>query len=56
MGALDARDQPPFDISKRQPQGDTRLTPEDKRLAVTRHATKITEWRTVFDANSALRS
>ena len=41
---------PPFAIGKpfvRQPQGDTRVTPEDKRRAA-----EIAERRAVFDANN----
>ena len=46
---------PPFAIGKpfvRQPRGDTRVTPEDKRRAVAQRAAEIAERRAVFDANS----
>ena len=46
---------PPFAIGKpfvRQPRGDTRVTPEDKRRAVAQRATEIAERRAVFDANN----
>jgi len=36
----------------RQPRGDTRLTPEDKRRAVAQRAAEIAERRAVFDANN----
>ena len=45
----------PFAIGKtfvRQPQGDTRVTPEDKRRAVAQRAAEIAERRAVFDANN----
>ena len=46
---------PPFAIGKpflRQPRGDTRVTPEDKRRAVAQRAVEIAERRAVFDANN----
>ena len=46
---------PPFAIGKpfvRQPRGDTRVTPEDKRRAVVQRAAEIAERRAVFDANN----
>ena len=46
---------PPFAIGKpfvRQPRGDTRVTPEDKRRAVAQRAAEIAERRAVFDANN----
>ena len=36
----------------RQPRGDTRVTPEDKRRAVAQRAAEIAERRAVFDANN----
>jgi len=36
----------------RQPRGDTRVTPEDKRRAVAQRAAEIAEQRAVFDANN----
>ena len=50
-----ARDHAPFAIGKpvvRQPQGDTRVTPEDKHRAVAQRAAEIAERRAVFDANN----
>ena len=50
-----ARDHAPFAIGKpfvRQPRGDTRVTPEDKRRAVVQRAAEIAERRAVFDANN----
>ena len=38
--------------SSRQPRGDTRVTPEDKRRAVAQRAAEIAERRAVFDANN----
>ena len=46
---------PPFAIGKpfvRQPRGDTRVTPEDRRRAVAQRAAEIAERRAVFDANN----
>ena len=46
---------PPFAIGKhfvRQPWGDTRVTPEDRRRAVTQRAAEVAERRAVFDANN----
>ena len=46
---------PPFAIGKpfvRQPRGDTKVTPEDKRRAVAQRAAEIAKPRTVFDANN----
>ena len=46
---------PPFAIGKpfvRQPRGDTKVTPEDKRRAVAQRAAEIAERRAVFDANN----
>jgi len=46
---------PPFAINKRfvrQPWGDTRVTPEDKRQAVAQRAAEIAERRAAFDANN----
>ena len=46
---------PPFAIGKpfvRQPRGDIRVTPEDKRRAVAQRAAEIAERRAVFDANN----
>jgi len=37
----------------RQPRGDTRVTPEDKRRAVAQRAAEIAERRAVFDANNS---
>jgi hypothetical protein len=45
----------PFEIGKpfvRQPRGDTRVTPEDKRLAMARHAAIIKERRALFAADA----
>ena len=36
----------------RQPRGDVRVTPEDKRRAVAQRAAQIAEWRVVFDVNN----
>ena len=36
----------------RQPRGDTRVAPEDKRRAVAQRAAEIAERRAVFDANN----
>jgi hypothetical protein len=36
----------------RQPRGDTRVTPEDRRRAVAQRAAEVAERRAVFDANS----
>ena len=36
----------------RQPRGDTRVTPEDKRRAVAQRAAEVAERRAVFDANN----
>ena len=49
--------EPPFAIGRhfvRQPRGDTRVTPEDKRRAVAQRAAEIAERRAVFDANSSI--
>ena len=35
----------------RQPRGDTRVTPEDKRRAAAQRAAEVAERRAVFDAN-----
>ena len=46
---------PPFTIGKpfvRQPRGDTKMTPEDRRRAVAQRAAEIAERRAVFDANN----
>ena len=46
---------PPFVIGKpfvRLPRGDTRVTPEDRRQAVTQRASKIAERLAVFNANN----
>ena len=46
---------PPFAIGKlfvRQPRGDTRVTPEDKRRAVAQRAAGIAERRAIFDDNN----
>ena len=46
---------PPFAISKpfvRQPLGDIRVTPEDRRRAVAQRAAEVAERRAVFDANN----
>jgi hypothetical protein len=46
---------PPFSIGKpfvRQPRGDIRATPEDKRQSVAQHTAEIAERRAVFDANN----
>ena len=46
---------PPFAIGKlflRQPRGDTRVTPKDRRRAVAQRAAGIAERRAVFDANN----
>ena len=40
----------------RQPRGDTRVTPEDKRRAAAQRAAEVAERRPVFDANKQLRS
>jgi len=48
--------EPPFAIGKplvRQPRGDTRETPEDKRWAVAQRAAEIADRRAVFDANNS---
>ena len=45
---------PPFAIGKpfvRQPRGDARVTPKDRRLAVAKRAAEVAERRAVFDAN-----
>jgi len=47
---------PPFAIEKpfvRQPRGDARVTPEDRRRAVVQGAAEIAERRAVFDANNS---
>ena len=47
---------PTFAIGKpfvRQPRGDTRATPEDKRRALVQRAAEIAERRAVFDANNS---
>jgi hypothetical protein len=36
----------------RQPRGDTRATPEDRRLAIARRAAEVKEHRAIFAANS----
>ena len=36
----------------RQPRGDTRVTPGDRRRAATQRAAEIAERRAIFDANS----
>ena len=46
---------PPFDIGKpfvRQPWGDTRVKPEDRRRAVALRAAGIAKRRAIFDANN----
>ena len=46
---------PPFAIGKplvRQPRGDTRVTPEDRRRAVAQRAAEIAERQAIFDANN----
>ena len=46
---------PPFSIGKlfvRQPRGDSRVTPEDRRRAVAQRAAEVAERRAVFDANN----
>ena len=46
---------PPFAFGKpvvRQPRGDTRVTPEDRRRAVAQRAAKIAERRAIFGANN----
>jgi len=46
---------PPFAIGKpfvRQPGGDTRADPEDKRQAVAQRAAEIATRRAVFDASN----
>ena len=46
---------PTFDIGKpfvRQPWGDIRVTPEDKRRAVAQRAAEVAERRAVFDADN----
>ena len=46
---------PPFAIGTpfvRQPRGDIRVTPEDKRRAAAQRATEVAERRAVFDANN----
>ena len=46
---------PPFAIDKpfvRQPRGDTRATPDDRRRAVAQRAAEIAERRTIFDVNN----
>jgi hypothetical protein len=46
---------PPFATSKpfvRQPRGDTRVTPEDRRWAVAQRAAEIAERRAIFDDNN----
>jgi hypothetical protein len=40
---------PPF---VRQPRGDTRVTPEDRRRAVAQRAAEIAERRAIFDDNN----
>ena len=48
--------EPPFAIGMpfvRQPRGDARVTPEDKRWAVAQRAAEIAERRAVFDANNS---
>ena len=45
---------PPFAIGKpfvRQPRGDTRVTPKDRRRAVAQRAAEIAERRAIFDAD-----
>ena len=37
----------------RQPRGDARLTPQDKRQAVAQRAAEIAERRAAFDANNS---
>ena len=47
---------PPFAIGKpfvRQPRGDTRVTPEDRRRAVAQRAAEVAKRRAVFDANNS---
>ena len=47
---------PPFAIGRpfmRQPRGDTRVTPEDRRRAVAQRATEVAERWAVFDANNS---
>ena len=47
--------EPSFVIGKpfvRQPRGDTRATPEDRRRAVAQRAVDIAERRAIFDANN----
>ena len=47
--------EPPFAIGipfVRQPRGDTKVTPEDKRRAVAQRAAEVAEWQAVFDANN----
>ena len=46
---------PPFAIGKpfvRQPWGDTRVTPEDRRRTVAQRAAEVAERRAVFDVNN----
>jgi len=47
--------QKPFAIGKpfvRQPRGDTRVTPEDRRRAVVQRAAEVAERWADFDANN----
>ena len=47
---------PPFAIGKpfvRQPRGDARVTPEDRRRAVAQRAAGIAERRVIFDGNNS---
>ena len=37
----------------RQPRGDSRVTPEDKRRAVAQRAAEVAERRAAFDANNS---
>ena len=46
---------PHFAIGKpfvRQPWGDTRVTPEDRRRAVAQRAVEVAKRRVIFDANN----
>ena len=46
---------PSFAIGRpfvRQPRGDCRVTPEDRRRAVAQRAAEVAERRAVFDANN----
>ena len=52
---VQARDHAPFTIGKpfvRQPRGDIRVTPGDRRRAVAQRAAEVAERRVVFDANN----